>query len=166
MKICPTCNMQLDDNAVFCRNCGTRVAPKEEPTGSTGYENGYYQTQAPAPGPSAWDHSAEFEAKDVAENKLLAMLIYLTGILGIALAFLARTESDYLRFHLRQGLKFLVVEAVLAAATAVLCWTLIVPFCAAGAILVLYVLRIISFFQVCGGKAVEPAILRSMNFLR
>ena len=33
-------------------------------------------------------------------------------------------------------------------------------------VLVLYVIRIISFFQVCGGKAVEPAILRSIGFLK
>ena len=164
MKICPTCNMQLDDNAVFCRNCGTRVSPREEPVTTTGYESGYYQ--APTPEPTPWDHTEEYEAKDIAEHKLLAMLVYLTGILGIILALLARTESPWLRFHLRQGLKFLVANALLAVAAAVLCWTLIVPFCAAVAMAVLYVLRIISFFQVCGGKAVEPAILRSLNFLR
>ena len=164
MKICPTCNMQLDDNAVFCRNCGTRVSPKEEPVVTSGYESGYYQVSAPEPTP--WDHTAEFESKDIAEHKLLAMLIYLTGIVGIILALLARTESPWLRFHLRQGLKFLVAEALLATASVVLCWTFIVPFCAAIAILVLYVIRIISFFQVCGGKAVEPAILRSIGFLK
>ena len=164
MKICPTCNMQLDDNAVFCRNCGTRVSPKEEPVVTSGYESGYYQVSAPEPTP--WDHTAEFESKDIAEHKLLAMLIYLTGIVGIILALLARTESPWLRFHLRQGLKFLVAEVLLTIAAAVLCWTLIAPFCAAIAILVLYVIRIISFFQVCGGKAVEPAILRSIGFLK
>lgn len=164
MKICPTCNMQLDDNAVFCRNCGTRVSPKEEPVVTSGYESGYYQASAPEPAP--WDHTAEFESNDIAEHKLLAMLIYLTGIVGIILALLARTESPWLRFHLRQGLKFLVAEVLLTIAAAVLCWTLIAPFCAAIAILVLYVIRIISFFQVCGGKAVEPAILRSIGFLK
>ena len=166
MKICPTCNMQLDDNAVFCRNCGTRVAPKEETAGGTGYESGYYQTQVPNPEPSPWDHTAEFEAKDIAENKLMAMLVYLTGIVGIVLVLLSGTESEYLRFHLRQGLKFLVAEAILAVAAAVLCWTVLVPICCACALVVLQVIRIISFFQVCGGKAVEPAIIRSLGFMK
>ena len=164
MKICPTCNMQLDDNAVFCRNCGTRVSPKEEPASTSGYERGYYQPSTPESTP--WDHTGEFEAKDIAEHKLLSMLIYLTGILGVILVLLTRTDSPWLRFHLRQGLKFLVADALLATAAAILCWTIIAPFCAAAAMVVLYVIRIICFFQVCGGKAVEPAILRSIGFLK
>lgn len=32
--------------------------------------------------------------------------------------------------------------------------------------IILLVLRIISFFQICSGKAKEPAIIRSLGFLR
>ena len=32
--------------------------------------------------------------------------------------------------------------------------------------LILFVLKIIAFFQVCGGKAKEPSIIRSLGFLR
>lgn len=164
MKICPTCNMQLDDQAVFCRNCGTRVSPREEAPGKTGYDSGYYQP--PEPVPSPWDHTAEFDARDIQQNKLFAMLIYLVGLVGIGIALLARPNSPWLSFHLRQGLKFLITEVLLVLCAAVLCWTLIVPICAGISMAILWILRLVGFFQVCGGKAVEPAILRSLKFLR
>jgi uncharacterized membrane protein len=156
--------MQLDDNAVFCRNCGTRISPKEEPVVTSGYESGYYQVSAPEPTP--WDHTAEFESNDIAEHKLLAMLIYLTGIVGIILALLARTESPWLRFHLRQGLKFLIIDALLTIIGLILCWTLIVPAACGIVEVILLIVRIISFVSVCKGRAVEPAIIRSLGFLR
>ena len=45
-------------------------------------------------------------------------------------------------------------------------WTVVAPFLCAAALIVLTVLKFISFLQVCNGKAVEPAIVRSMKFLR
>ena len=163
MKLCPTCNMQLDDQAVFCRNCGTRVAVEEKST-ETSYESGYYQ--APVMEPTPWDHTPEYEEKDVADHKLMARLVYLTGILGLILALLDRSESAYLEFHKKQGLKLLVTEVVLALASVLLCWTLLVPFACGCALAVLQVIRIICFFRVCGGKSVEPAIVRSLGFLK
>lgn len=164
MKICPTCNMQLDDQATFCRNCGTRVSPREEQPTTNGYESGYYQ--APEPVPSPWDHTADFEARDIQQNKLFAMLIYLTGLVGILLTLLARPNSTWLQFHLRQGMKFLVAEAFVTIAALVLCWTVLVPVCAGISLAILFLLRLIGFFQVCNGKAVEPAILRSLKFMQ
>ena len=32
MKICPICNSQVEDNAVFCNNCGTQfIANPQQP---------------------------------------------------------------------------------------------------------------------------------------
>ena len=31
MKICPNCNMQLDDNAAFCTNCGAQLESPVQP---------------------------------------------------------------------------------------------------------------------------------------
>lgn len=94
------------------------------------------------------------------------MLVYLMGIVGVVIALLASSTSRYAGFHVRQALKFTVVETLLIIVAVVLGWTIIVPFAAVIAYLVLLVIKIISFFQICSGKAIEPAIIRSLNFLR
>ena len=48
----------------------------------------------------------------------------------------------------------------------VLFFTVIVPIAAAVMFIVFEVIAIICFFQVCQGKAVEPAIIRSLGFLK
>lgn len=112
------------------------------------------------------DHSAEFQPKDISDNKVIAMLPYLLGILGTIIALLASKESDYVAFHVRQGLKILVVEVLLGLITVVLCWTVIVPVAAAVCTVILLVVRIISFVNVCNGQAKEPAIISSFGFLK
>ena len=113
-----------------------------------------------------YDHTAEFQAEDVAQHKLYAILPYLTGIIGIIIALLGAKDSPFVQFHLRQNLKFLIVEAILALCAAMLAITIIVPIAACVCLLIVEVIRIIAFFQVCAGKAKEPAIIRSLGFLK
>lgn len=164
MKICPTCNAQLNDDAAFCTNCGTffNDAPAYQQTPN--YQN--YQTyQAPAAA-DPYDHTAEFDAADISENKVIAMLIYLLGIVGIILALLMSNQSKYVGFHMRQSLKILVVDTLAGLCAAILCWTLIVPLAASILIIALSVVKIICFVQICKGQAKEPFIIRKITFLK
>lgn len=154
MKICPCCTAQLEDEAQFCRNCGA-VQPDAE---------ALFIREVPME--DLFDHTKEFEEKDIAENKLPAMIGYLLGLVGVVITLLAAKDSPYARFHVRQVLKFTVAETLLAIAALALAWTFIVPVAAGIAVAVLLVIRFISFIQVCKGKAVEPAIIRSIGFLK
>ena len=69
-------------------------------------------------------------------------------------------------FHVRQALKFAVLDTLLGLISLVLCWTVVVPILAGIAAVVLLVVRIICFVQICQGKAVEPAVIRSFGFLK
>lgn len=151
MKFCPKCGTQVDDNANFCPSCSTNL-----------------NTGVPAASPyvDPYDHTAEFDAKDVSDNKVYAMLMYLTSIVGIIVALLASRDSEYLKFHIRQVVKFLVVEILSCVVMAVLAFTIIVPFVGGIWMLVLVVVQIICFFRVCAGKSVEPPIIRSIDFLK
>ena len=113
-----------------------------------------------------FDHTAEFDPKDISDNKVIAMLVYLLGIIGIFMALIGSNTSPYAGFHVRQALKFVVCESILAICTMLLFWTIIVPIAAAIAYIVLAVVKIICFFQICSGKAKEPAIIRSLGFLK
>jgi len=164
MKICPNCQMQVDDNAPFCQNCGTSFVANNQYQQSGPYQNVPPYNYAPPYDP--YDHTSEFDAKDISENKVVSMLVYLMGAIGIVIALLASNTSKYAAFHVRQALKFTVVEILALLCTLLLFWTFIVPIAYAILMIVLTVLKFICFFQICAGKAKEPVIIRSLGFLR
>lgn len=164
MKNCPHCGNQIDDNAVFCPFCGAQF---QEPSGM--YQNNGGASYAPQPNVmyiAPYDHTREFDAKDISDNKVYCMVVYLIGIFGVIIGLLAAQKSPYVSFHVRQALKFTVCDTLLGIVALVLLWTFIVPIAAAIAYAVLYVIRVICFVQICQGKAVEPAIIRGLGFLK
>ena len=175
MQICPKCGNQVNDGVVFCQACGNQM--------------GMPQQAVPQPAPvyaspvqnyDPYDHTAEFDAKDISDNKVISMLVYLMGWIGIVIALLAANKSEYAGFHVRQALKFAVLEilsgiagALVGFVSLITVWTVILPIIGAIAALalgvfmiVLWVVKIICFFQICSGKAKEPAIIRNFTFLK
>lgn len=126
-------------------------------------QNAVPPQQAFVPAYDPYDHTAEFDPKDISDNKVFAMLCYLMDFIGIIVALLATHSSKYTMFHVRQALK-IEVASILSI------FVLIIPFLGwiAFPILqgIIWVIKIISFFQICSGKAKEPAIIRSFGFLR
>lgn len=154
MKLCPRCNMQLEDSAAFCPNCGTQFIPNATAPQPTYVPN------------DPFDHTAEFEATEVSENKLFAILPYLMSFVGTIICLLACKDSEYVRFHVRQALKLDICAILLGVCAAVLAITILVPIAAAVCELILVVVRIICFFRVCEGKSVEAPIVRGFGFLK
>ncbi|MBE6565155.1 MAG: zinc-ribbon domain-containing protein [Ruminococcaceae bacterium] len=155
MKVCPKCNSQLDDSILFCPNCGAAQNAQQQQ---------HQQPYTPYVDPN--DRTAEFDAKDISENKVIAMAPYLLGWIGIVVALLAAGQSKFASFHVRQALKIEIVSALLGLCAAVLVWTFIVPAAAGIAAIVLLVVKIICFFNVCSGKAKEAPIVSSLKFLK
>lgn len=150
MKFCSKCGTQLEDNIAFCSACGTQVG-----------------APAVVVANDPFDHTSEFDAKDISDNKVIAMLPYLMGLIGVIVAaLLAKGESAYVSFHIRQALKLHIVTMLLGIVASVLAITFIVPIVAGICVLVVLVLQIIAFFQVCAGKAKEPAIIKNLKFLK
>ena len=160
MKTCPNCHTQLDDNAAFCTNCGMPFSS------SPGDAPQYAPPAYTAPTAPLYDHTAEFDPKDISNNKVYAMVPYLLGSIGIIIALLAASGSKYVEFHIRQVIKMTVASILMWIAAMLLCWTIIAPVAALIMSVVLGVIKIICFFQICSGKAVEPAIVRSLPFLK
>ena len=112
------------------------------------------------------DHTSEFTAKDISDNKVFAMLPYLTSFIGVIIALLAAPSSPYTMFHVRQGLKIMVTEILLGLVTALLVWTIIVPIAAGICMVILLVVQIICFVRVCKGQAKEVPIIKGFGFLK
>lgn len=166
MKTCPKCNAQLDDGAIFCANCGSRfnVEPSQNFNNQQGYQMPPQQAFVPQYDP--YDHTSQFDPKDISENKVISMLPYLLGTIGIIVALLAANTSPYASFHVRQALKFTVVNILSFVVAMLLCWTIIVPIAWLILYISLYVVKFICFFSICSGKAKEPPIIRWFGFLR
>ena len=165
MKNCPICQAQLDDNAMFCTNCGTQLTASNDVQQTANY-NAYQPTYTGTSAYDPYDHTAEFDPKDISDNKVVSMLVYLMGWVGIIIALLGSHASPYAAFHVRQALKFTVVNVLMLICTLLLFWTVIVPFAYGIISIVLFVIKIICFFQICSGKAKEPAIIRNLKFLK
>lgn len=153
MKYCPNCGKQVEDTVSFCTDCGTPI-------------NGPVPAPAPAPKVDPYDHSADYQAEDIADSKLYCMLVYLAGLVGVIVALLAKPDSAYTRFHIRESVKATVVEALLLLATGLLSVTVVVPFVGGVAFVVMLVLRFICFVRVCKGRAREFPILCKFGFLK
>ncbi len=174
MKQCPNCRNQIPDEAAFCPVCGTAVNafhsfPEPYPPQPAGPTPPVYTQPVyvpPVPKVNPYDHTARFLPQDVAAHKLSCMLCYLLDAVGIIIALMIDKESDFTQFHVRQAMKFTVLEAVLAFAAGILCWTMVVPVLAAVALIVLLILKFICFVHVCRGKAVEPVLIRKIKFLK
>ena len=149
MKICKNCGAQMPDQTAFCTQCGAKVEEQQ-----------YYVPVDP------YDHTAEFCPKDISDNKVIAMLVYLMGTVGIIIALLAGRESPYVAFHVRQALKFVVLDILAGLCGVVLFFTFIVPIIAGVCVFVLWICKIIAFVWICEGKAKEPLIVRNFGFLK
>ena len=150
MAYCKNCGARIPDDAGFCGECGTPVSGG---AGMPRYVDIY-------------DHTADFDSEDISSNKVVAMAAYILGMVGIVIALLAAPGSKYAAFHSRQALKLSITNTLLAFVMVLLSWTIIVPIAGAVCIVILGVVRIICFFQVCSGKAKDAPIIRSLRFLK
>ncbi len=157
MKLCPRCNMQLEDSAAFCPNCGTQFIPNATVP---------QQPYMPNPFVDPKNHTAEFDAQDISQNKIFAILPYLFGFIGIIVSLLAAKDSGFTMFHIRQALKISICTTLLGLAAVVLFFTLIVPIAAVVCSGILTVVSIICFFRACSGKAIEAPIVSNLGFLK
>ncbi|MBO4458400.1 MAG: zinc-ribbon domain-containing protein [Butyrivibrio sp.] len=175
MKICPNCGKELADDVKFCEKCGfsiesidkneaasnmgdigaqdvitTKLQPQMQPN----FNHNQYVAYDPK------DHTSEYDARDIADNKLFAAVAYM-GMLGIAIALLVN-NSPFTRFHAKNGAALLVCEIIA-------CVVFIVPLlgwvAAPILLVVLEIVRVVGFINVLKGKALELPLVSDIGFI-
>lgn len=122
------------------------------------------------------DHSADFNEKDISENKVSSIAAYLLGPIGIIIALLLARDSAYTAFHVRQALKITICSVLLELFAAVFALFGMIPLVGIifRMILILtcvawfgvLILRLIAIAQVSSGEAREPVIIGNFTFLK
>ena len=145
MAFCPNCGTQVPDDATACPNCGTVLN----------------NVNAYVPDPT--DHTDEFDAKDISDNKVFAMASILVSGIGIIITLLAAQKSPFAMFYARESLKLTICEflCLLLLIIPILGWI-----AAPIALLIIFVLKIICFLNICKGKAKEIPIVSGLGFLK
>lgn len=148
MAYCSQCGAEISADAKQCPNCNAVIG-----------------VSAAAIVVNQFDHTAEFDATDISENKVYALIAYLVDFFGLIPALMVAKDSPYAKFHARESAKLSVATYLVAILTCCLMWTCIVPIAGIILLLILVVVKIICIVQVCKGKAVEPWLIRSLKFL-
>lgn len=112
MATCKKCGADMDENAKQCPVCG---APVEQDQGNSNSKQNAAEA-AFTEFNNTTDTTAEFDSKDITDNKVMAVLAYI-GILFL-IPLLAAPNSRFARFHANQGLVLFLAEVVLGAAAA------------------------------------------------
>ncbi len=139
---------------------------QQAPYGQQNYQQPNFQ---PQPGYQPYqkfdpnDRTAEFDAKDIADNKLFAASAYFFSFFAGVLAGIYVKDSEFIKFHTKVSLQY-------DLAFMLLCLICCIPFVGwiVGiiGILVIAVCKIISIVYVFQGKAKNAPIVGSIGFLK
>lgn len=110
MSVCPKCGVEVAENEKFCSACGAEIQPAEsaaEPAAAPAEEN-KFSAETLKELNNTKDTTAEFDAADIENNKILSLFAYL-GLLFLV-PLLACPNSKFARFHTNQGIILFIVN--------------------------------------------------------
>lgn len=129
--------------------------------GQAPYQQPQYQQPYVAFDPK--DHTSEFDPKDIADNKLFAILPYLFSCIAGIIVGIYVKDSEFVKFHIKNSIRIDITVLLLL----VLC---IIPFIgwvvAILGLIVVSVIDIIAIVWAFQGKAKELPIIGSIGFLK
>lgn len=118
MAFCGKCGTKVEEGVKFCPGCGAQMAAAqpETPQAQPAQANGFGAKVAGLNNTA--DTTGTYDAKDIADNKVMAILAYL-GILWL-IPFFGKKDSPYVAYHCRQGFNLLLAEIAYAVLSAIL----------------------------------------------
>lgn len=115
MAFCSKCGAQLEDGSKFCPSCGEAVEMSTEDKVSAAASD--FGSKV-AKLNDTEDVTSEFDAKDISDNKAMAILAYLSWL--VLIPIFAAKNSKFARYHANQGLVLALFEAAYWIASAIL----------------------------------------------
>ncbi len=141
MAFCTNCGQELPVDAKACPNCGTTVEAKQA------------TPAAPKQETKVNDFTAQFDPKDIADNKVMAILAYLSWLVLIPLLVSPAKDSPFVRFHVNQGLILFIASFIIG----------LIP-CIGQ--LVCVILAVLGIVNAANGEAKELPIIGKFRLLK
>lgn len=116
MAFCGKCGTKVDEGVKFCPGCG---APMREAQQTTEQAQDAQQQQTNAQNDfsakiaglnNTADNTADFDPQDIANNKAMGILAYLSWL--VLIPIFGAKGSKYARFHANQGLVLAITEVI------------------------------------------------------
>jgi len=167
MAICKKCGLNIEDDIKICPHCGETTDFAEEPKAQ---QNSFSEKVANLNNTA--DTTSEYDANDIAQNKVLAVIAYF-GILCLIPAFAAK-DSKFARFHANQGIVLMIACIAWAIASSIInaiilaiSWKLyfitsIISFLS----IIFAILAIIGIINAANGKAKELPLIGKIKILK
>ncbi len=115
MTTCTKCGKNVAEGVKFCPECGAQTVTVEA---AAPVENNSEFAQKVKNLNNTADTTAEFEAKDIEENKYISVLSYCGPL--VLIPMFAKKESKFARFHANQGLILLILDIAYGIIQAIL----------------------------------------------
>lgn len=139
MRVCPRCSKNVDDNAVFCPECGLKMAVNEQQPNGGGAQ-GTQWNQQPAHGPEPENPC----------DKALGIVAVMFSFVGVIIAYFGGDvkgqRSEYLRFYANEGLVMALFNLIIAIPFVGWAWGIFMLVC-----------EILAIINACRGVA-EPVL--------
>lgn len=103
MAFCRNCGANIPDMSTFCSHCGTPVQAEQAP--QQNYQEPINNNNA----------QVAFNPADVQENKVMGILAYIW--LLVLVPIFAAKDSEYARFHAKQGTKLCILSIAYSLAS-------------------------------------------------
>ena len=107
MAFCSKCGAKLEDGSKFCKSCGEPLKMSTEDKVSAAAAD---FTEKVSKINDTEDTTSEFDQKDISDNKVFAILAYLSWL--VLIPIFAAKDSKFARFHANQGLVLCIVETI------------------------------------------------------
>ena len=170
MAYCGKCGLQVEENVKFCPGCGGAIGAeqaqqKEAP--KTDFEAKFQNFN------NTQDNTKDYEAKDIAANKVMGILSYLS--LLVLVPIFGAKNSKFARFHANQGLVLLIawigwniVSSIIRAILTAISWRLYVAVrVILGLVTIVFVvLSVLGIINAAGGKAKELPLIGKFKILK
>jgi len=151
MAFCKKCGKELPEGANNCPNCGESV--------------GFDASAAINNLTNTADTTSAFDPRDIADNKVMAVLAYF-GLLFL-IPLLAAKQSPFARYHTNQGIVLFLVDIAVGIVGGILAFIPIIGWLVSSlASLVLFILFIIGIINAAQGKAKELPFIGRFRILK
>lgn len=107
MAFCSKCGAKLEDGSKFCKSCGEPVKMSTEDKVSAAAAD---FTEKVSKINNTEDTTSEFDSKDISDNKVFAILAYLSWL--VLIPIFAAKDSKFACFHANQGIVLCIVETI------------------------------------------------------